>query len=446
MKWAMAVMSLVPAASAIAADLTAHDFAYGAPVQAQGSAAAYRLTLPVEVYRQIVHEDLSDLRVFNGQGEMAPLRLTRPSNAHGAPAQALTLPLFPVRGTSPANSDTLRVIIAGHGSTLRVQTEGAPAGGAVDSRYVLDGRSVDKPVTAIVVQWPAGATDFAGKLMVETGDTLGAWHTVIAAAPIANLHSNGQQLIEQRVVFPATRAKFWQLSWVGTAPPFDLTGASVESADAGAEPVYSRLFIDGRAVADHPGDFEFDLGAQPPVERVNLDLPALNSIVDAEVLSRQGAKDPWRSLRRSVFYRLKGADGELRNGPLEVPMTSDRYWLVRLPPTGNSVGAGTLRLEAQWRAHELTFLARGGGPYELAFGSGAVASAGTGFEPLPAGTSILEATLGATHVLGGPGRLRPPPTPFPWKSTLLWAILALGVVLLAWMAYRLTGSVGRTPE
>jgi hypothetical protein len=443
LKWPAAAVSFLVAPGVFGAELSPRDFAYGTPIQAQGEAAAYRFALPIEVYQRIVHHDLSDLRVFNAQGEIAPLRVTLPSTAQPQQARAQAVPLFPLRGSSPAALETLRVTIGGHGSTLRVQTEGAHAGDGATLRYVLDGRGVEKPVTAIVVQWPSGAGDFAGRLMVEASDTLGAWHTVIDAAPIANLHANGQQLVEQRVTFPATRAKFWQLSWVGTAAPFELSGASVESADAGAEPVYSRLVVAGNAVAAHPGEYEFDLGAQAPVERINLDLPVLNSVVGAEVLSRRSVKDPWRSLRRSVFYRLNGAGGELRNGPLDVPASSDRYWLVRLSPADNSIGKGSLRLETQWRAHELTFLARGGGPYELAFGSGAVSSAGTGFEALPTGTSILAATLGATQVLGGPQRLQAPPTPFPWKSTLLWVILGLSILLLAGMAYRLSRNVGR---
>jgi len=442
---AAAAISMLYAGAGLAADLTPGDFAYGAPVHTQGEAAAYRFALPVEVYQRIVHEDLSDLRVFNGQGASAPIHVTLPSTVPAAHPHALTLPLFPLHGTTDATLETLRVTIGGHGSTLRVQTQGATAPGTGALRYVLDGRNVDKPVTAIVVQWPDGAPDFAGRLMVEAGDTLGAWHTLVAAAPIANLHANGQQLVEQRVEFPAARAKFWQLSWVGTAAPFELTAASVEAADAAAEPTYSRLLIAASAVAGRPGDFEFDLGARAPVERINLALPALNTVVGAQVLSRTTVKDPWRALQRSVFYRLSGAGGELANGPLAVQTNTDRYWLVRIAPPGNSIGAGILRLEAQWRAHELTFLAHGGGPYELAYGSSAIVSAGPGFDSLPTGASTLEATLGATRVLGGPQRLQPPPVPFPWKPTVLWAILGLGVLLLAGMAYRLSRNVGQSP-
>jgi hypothetical protein len=34
------------------------------------------------------------------------------------------------------------------------------------------------------------------------------------------------------------------------------------------------------------------------------------------------------------------------------------------------------------------------------------------------------------------------PAEFPWKRVLLWAVLALSVCLLAWMAYRVTREMG----
>jgi hypothetical protein len=39
-------------------------------------------------------------------------------------------------------------------------------------------------------------------------------------------------------------------------------------------------------------------------------------------------------------------------------------------------------------------------------------------------------------------RLAEPAVEFPWKRLLLWAVLALSVCLLAWMAYRLSKEIG----
>jgi hypothetical protein len=70
------------------------------------------------------------------------------------------------------------------------------------------------------------------------------------------------------------------------------------------------------------------------------------------------------------------------------------------------------------------------------------------FPPLASpldGVTVLRAELGAPRSLGGAARLRPAPRAFPWKMTVLWAVLGLGVMLLAWMSYRLSRELGKLP-
>ncbi len=98
---------------------------------------------------------------------------------------------------------------------------------------------------------------------MEAGDTLGVWHVVVSAAPIANLHSNDAALIEDRIELPATRAKYWRLSWVGTPPPFELISAAAEPQATGDLLERSRLAVIGDLVRDTPGEFQFDIGARP---------------------------------------------------------------------------------------------------------------------------------------------------------------------------------------
>ena len=53
------------------------DFAYRMRVVGTADAAAYRVALPLALYRKIAHADLADLRVFNGNGEPVPFAVER---------------------------------------------------------------------------------------------------------------------------------------------------------------------------------------------------------------------------------------------------------------------------------------------------------------------------------------------------------------------------------
>jgi hypothetical protein len=92
----------------------------------------------------------------------------------------------------------------------------------------------------------------------------------------------------------------------------------------------SRLVVTGTRTADRPGEFQFDLGAGPPVDRLNLELPELNTVTEADFLSRSDTKSPWHPVAQGVFYRLQSTDGELRNGPVASKISPVRFWLVRV--------------------------------------------------------------------------------------------------------------------
>ena len=96
-----------------------------------------------------------------------------------------------------------------------------------------------------------------------------------------------------------------------------------------------------------------------------------------------------------------------------------------------------------------TFVARGGSPYTVAFGS---AVAGLAERPAALllrdiGSEqdqglVVAARASPVFTLGGEERRKAPPPPFPWKTWLLWAVLISGVALLALMVRKLWRQLG----
>jgi hypothetical protein len=429
------------AQTAMPADLSPGDFAFGMQVVTAADAAAYRVTLPVDVYRDAVRRDLADIRVFNARGEVVPYALRRPPErtVERGPGTALTL--FALHGDTPAAADAIRVTIDSPNAAFKLQTQGGNAAAGTVRQYILDGRALDVPVAVLQLTWPDAAAEFTGHVRVEVSDDFAAWRTLAAAAPIANLHANGQQLVKNRIAVPATRAKYWRLSWLGGSAPFELSAVVAEAADSRIEAERSTLEVAGSPAGSAPGDYEFDFGARLPVERINLGLPEVNTVVAVELLSRMRPQDPWRHIARGQFYRVNTADGELRNSPLDIAVDSDRYWLVRAAGASGATAGAPLHLQAAWMPSDVVFLARGTPPFMLTYGSATAPAAETDLSLVPAAVQVQRATLGERRQLGGPARLAAAGE-FPWKRTLLWAMLALSVCLLAWMAYRLSKDLG----
>jgi hypothetical protein len=427
------------AAAGAAVDLTPDDFAYRMQVQGNGKAAAYRLTLPVEVYK-IAHPDLADIRVFNGSGEPVPFAIEFPEQNTEAAGAARTLPVFALQDDSVAALEALRVTIESGSHAINVNTSGQSAPKDRIRAYLVDARSTDDsktPLSALELQWPEDAADFAGRITVEASDNLSDWRGITTAAPVANLHSASERLVERRVELSGTRAKYLRLTWVGSPPPFALTAVQAEPSKHSVDPRHASVTVTGTPVTSAPGEFEFDVQVRAPVERVNLRLPEINTVVEVELLSRVRASDPWRPIRRTGLYRLKSDGDELRNGPITVGFDSDRYWLARADRKGGGLGSGAPQLVVEWVPHDVVFVARGAAPFYVSYGSGSAESTAVSLAAIPKTLPIAPATLGRPQKMGGEARLAPGSAPFAWKTPLLWSVLLVAAALLAWMALRL---------
>jgi Protein of unknown function (DUF3999) len=413
------------------------DFAYGQLAIPAREAAAYRFELPLTVYQDTFREDLGDLRVFNAEGAVVPFSLSRPmahAPIHKAP---VALPLFPLHEGARILIDGVHLTINSPGSAVNLQTQNGTTAYAAVRQYLLDARAPDATFSALQLGWPDGAPEYTGRLSVEVSDDLAAWHSVAAAAPIANLRANGQTLVENRVEFSPAKAKFWRLSWLGTAPNFELAGVLAEPAAGPIEPDRSSFEVIGVADPKNPRDYTFDLSAHLPVSRVNVVLPDLNSVMDVELTSRSTANAPWRAIVRSVFYRLKTSDAEQQNSALEVGPDTDRYWRARIVGAGNSPQS-PLRLRVEWTPNQVTFLAQGHAPFLMAYGNASANPAEADLSRLPTTLEIAPATLGPPQVSGGANRLVAKPAPFSRMRVVLWSVLLLAVVVLSWMAYRVS--------
>jgi len=188
------------------------DFAYGQLAMPARDAAAYRFSLPLAVY-QNTFQDLSDLRVFNAEGVVVPFSLSRPAAESGTLRAPIALPLFPLHEGARVLIDGVHLTINSAGSAVNLQTQNGTTTNGVVRLYLLDARDLDATLSALQLGWPDAASEYTGRLSVEVSDDLAVWRLLVAAAPIANLHANGQTLVANRVEFAPTKAKFWRLSW-----------------------------------------------------------------------------------------------------------------------------------------------------------------------------------------------------------------------------------------
>ena len=444
----LAMLALVSVGAPIlstAGDLSPQDFAYAIPITTSTPSPAYRIRIPLDIYRSVAHEDLRDIRVFNARGEAVPYELQDAPPKPLSPSPGSSLPIFPLRADARLKLDGLQISVQSQGAAVNVQADQRSPEPAPITSYVVDARNIALPLSALQLNWPNGAADFSGSLRIESSDDLAVWQLVKTDSPVLNLRTDAAQLVQSRVQFPSTKAKFWRLTWVGKPAPFALSSVTADPAVGPPEAERLSLTVPASSLSEKGREFSFDLGARLPVSQVNIELPEPNSVARLQILSRAHSTDSWRQVTEANFFRVQSGGSERHSAPIAIAPNFDRYWLARVKFPDSPMGEGTPKLQASWTAQELIFLARGSGPFVLAYGNGSAVAASTELSPFLKGVSVQGGELGNPRSAGGPARLQPGPRVVPWKMLILWSTLGLGMALLGWMAYRLSRELSHAP-
>jgi hypothetical protein len=453
-----AALLLAASTCSLAAERPA-DFAYGIPLAMSGDEALYEVTLPSTVYRGVVRADLSDVRVFNGAGEVVPhaFRPRKTGRVEAGGAHALTL--FPLKAPADASIDGLSISMrrAPDGtSSINVTSTGTSGTGEPRTLgYLVDLSGFERALRALEFDWSGGA-NFAGKLRIEASEDLGSWRTLANGAPLVNLEVGGQRLQQSRIELPMQKAKYLRLSWVApsaeraTLPALETARGEFAERTSEAPREWSRI---GEGKPGQPGEYVFDLGGRFPVDRVRFELPQPNTIVQVEILTRERADQSWRHVTRGVIYRLRQGGSEVSSPDMAFSTNTDPHWLLRVDQRGGGLGSGTPIMHAGWIPHQIVFTARGEPPFQLAYGSRQAKPGAYAIQTLIPGyrddemrtiraakpgaqqtISVREAQAQAQTELGGEARRQ---DAIDWKRWSLWGALGLGVLVLGAMAWRL---------
>jgi hypothetical protein len=426
--------------------LTPHDFAYGMPLSFSGHDALYQITLPLSVYQKTIRNDLGDLRVFNAQGEVVPHMLQLAESGSTTQAIFRELAFFPLHATTANSLDQLSVNVKrdAAGTVIDIGSKDLATLNSRVAGYLMDASMLKQAVQALQLEWTDVNNNYVGALQIEASDDLKNWNTIVQDAPLASLQFGGHSLVQKRIEFPARNARYLRLSWSSEHSVLNLSRITAELAGTHIETPLVWTQVKDGAVTDNIGEYQFDLGAHIPVQRIRMELPQINTLVQAGFYSKAHINDAWRETNSVILYKLRSADQELRNPDITVASNNNRYWLVRIDQKGGGLGDGMPKMQVGWQPQKLMFLTRGNAPFQIAYGSREIKPATFQLQSLLQKTTsdkavpaIQFAQAGEPVVLGGDMRLEPIPDSLPLKKWILWAVLSMSVLLLGWMAYRL---------
>ncbi len=444
--------ALVAPCAAHAAEPRMQDFAWTAPIAADGRDALYVAELPLAVYAGSAGQDLADLRVYNGAGEHVPYALRSVATPDPRRRASVAVPIFPVWGKpgTEIGGVSVRVKQGRDGTIVNVQSDDRDAASRRIAGYLVDTSALEERLQALEFDWPEASDGYAGQVRIESSDDLARW-AFVAEGPLVALRHAGHVLAQKRVEVKRVKAKYLRVSWPATHAIPQLTAIRAEPVDSPVATPRAWHTVEATS-GEQPGEYLFDLGANAPFDRLRLELPNPNTIAPVQFLVRTKRTDPWRLAASATVYRLNQGGQSFVSDDVIVRPTRERYWMVRADPRGGGLGGGVPKLTAGFVPQQVLFVARGAGPYVLAFGSAKAAGAA-----LPVATLVPgyrdDKPLEAAHATLGDARAQTrSPSAWPewlelepgdWKKLALWAVLVVGVALLAWMAWRLSAQMGK---
>lgn len=424
------------------------DYAQQWPlILGRDDAGAYRVTLDREVYRALHSMHVRDVVVANADGIPVPTALFAAEQPLARAPRTVDLPWFvlPAQVAGAAQDITLISERNADGSVraITARASGAATPENDSGGWLIDASRLREPVRALTLGWTTKEDKLDAGVRVEGSDDLRNWRVLNARAQLVDLSQAGRRLRQDRVEVDA-QARYLRLLPLQPATALQITSVRAELAPPPVVLDWQWEQVAGRRTVGKDGvvAFEYRVEGRFPFERADLQLPG-NSTGKWTLDSRDDDQAPWRPAAAAwMAYRVEGeAASQSPPQPLR-GVVRDHYWRLT-PDSGAPVAAPALKLG--YRPEVTVFLAQGKRPYALLAGSARATRADA---PLPQLVDALRrqrgedwqpapAYLGRMHVLAGERALMPTPTQRDWKSWLLWAVLALGALLVAGFAISL---------
>jgi hypothetical protein len=423
------------------------DFAYGYTLEVDGDGAIYSLTLPEAVYHGLTRADRGDLRVFNSRGVVVPHHVKRAEQQTKLVQPDVSLPIFPLYkhdvNSERGNGQQVHIVTNDKGAIIdinygKVENESARK----VSAYIIDSSQLTQTPNALLINWQEGEGDFVASVEVEGSDDLNHWQPLVVRSTLSNLHYGEHTLIQRRIDLPLHRQKYLRLSWAGEKPLL-LAGvmAQFPARYQAQERQWSRFSVTSTDSKHHY--YYFDTHSVLPADRVNIDLPQSNTLVEVSLESAPYAQGPWYTRYHGLLYDLKFEGKQLKTPDQVMHVTTHRYWRLQIL-SGEGQLQDQARLRLGWIPEQLYFIAQGEAPFTLAYGSARVGPVDTPLAQLlnqdkiqNAQQLIKPAQVGSRIELGNKSKLNPARPPTDWRQILLWLVLIFGVAALAYMASRL---------
>jgi len=424
--------------------LMKEDFAFGNEIVITDQKSVVQITLPEDVYKTAINPSLSDLGIFNSHNEVVPHVFVAPAVKtieKELPSEALTL--FPIYGEKGEQNgfENIKVSTSNNGAIVNIQNNKQTNNNKIITGYLIDTSKIKHPINKLQFSVDDLQENQLIKISVEGSNDLKTWNTIGSEDVLGKFEINNEKLIRNELALHGSKYKYYRLAW-SSHDGVKLNAAKaifIKSEEKQKENL-QWMNVASKKIENpqHKTLYEYDLGGYYPICAVRVKFADQNSTADLSIEAAANEKGPWTAIESVNFFTLMKDNTNLAKLQADFDPQKFRFWRVMLNSNMAGVGSHFPEISFGWQPISLRFLARGVGPFTLAYGSSTT-------ENLPQ-TDLINSemtkevgtgTLKEKIALGGPEKLVVvEKSEYPWKKIMLWSLLLMGVALLGFMAFQ----------
>lgn len=400
------------------------------------------VVIPTTLLERLERDDLGDIRVFNAEGQAVPHQFFSQTAESQHSQQKLTF--FPFTKTQADNPAHIQIKVFQEGESQSVavnsqQPRITAEKGKSESeyQYIIKNPERYKKLCKLSLDWQQARPSQVIRLSLDSSNDLQSWQSLQRKATISKLDYADSQLLQPDVKFPCTTSRYLRLRWQDAMPNIQLLAVSghyqnktampQQTIDLGKPQVNNTLWYFEKPNAISFGELRFEA-------------PQDGLLYKGTLYSRPTEDSQWRYQTHFLQYRLQLSNTLHTSGAIGLRHSKDRYWKAELEGDVQFTASQLPSIKGQWQQQTLIYLAKGEGPFRLAYGNADIDyaennSINSMIQSLQrAGEKPSLVTLNDT--VKNPQRLQIKKSP-PWSQFGLWSVLLLGTALLAYMAYGL---------
>jgi hypothetical protein len=384
------------------------------------------LELPETVYRLLARAGQKDICVFDSGGTPVPFEI-RPAPRVNETPPPLEVPFFPWTAGEDNLPGQVNIEIAPDGAVISVHSRGNTSP-AKTSSYLVDLSGLPRQPESLLLEMRETPEPWNSFAVLRFSENLSGWQSYGGRQALAFLEQDSPAN-RSALELPGNKAPYILLTTGENSPPLLKVKARFR---ARTRPETLRETVLPGTKSEDGFSVSYTAEGFYPVAALDFLLSGADSI-DVEILRRSSEEEPWSFWNSGTIFRIGEGENMKKNKPWTGPAP---YPCWKISSRGGVPFASVPGMLLVWEPLRLVFLARGKGPWILAFGNPGFTLAGS----LPLQFQEQE-TLPAS-IIAGSEILRQPAPQIParepaWKHWLLWGALILAVAALSAMAWRL---------